>query len=325
MSQPPSPARPSRFDAGWRRSVIFTVLLVGLVAVASDTDPLVTWLSVATSALGFGFFYVTFPGGAHFGIVTANLLAIYGCMFEFFRHANFAQANRYAVLVALSLPVGAFLVGCLARRHQITQLIHARRLRQLDELPKISRWFLATLVVGAASFAVPQMGAAPADQDLYLLVAMLLIACLVLLSIQDVVLVMVDIATVFELVAGRLDRLLMPLIAFLSFYALLIIIFACLYRIADMTTIVPQFIVGGEAKRILFVEALYFSVVTMATVGYGDIAPNSMLVRALSGIEIVAGIIMLLFGFSEIMRNAGPDSGLHTPRASRRDSDAESP
>ena len=30
--------------------------------------------------------------------------------------------------------------------------------------------------------------------------------------------------------------------------------------------------------------------------------------RALSGLEVVAGILMLLFGFSEIMRNAGPDS-----------------
>ena len=325
MNQPATPVGETRFNAGWRRSIVLTVVLVGLVATASDTDPLVMWLSVATSALGFGFFYVTFPGGAHFGIVTANLLAIYGCMFEFFRHANFAQANRYAVLVALSLPVGSFLIACLVRRQQITRLIHARRLRQLDELPKISRWFLATLVVGAASFAVPQIGAGPADQDLYLLLAMITIAGLVVLSIQDVVLVMVDIATVFELVAGRLDRLLVPMIAFMSFYALLIIVFACLYRIADMTTIVPQFIVGGEARRILFVEALYFSVVTMATVGYGDIAPNSMLVRALSGIEIVAGILMLLFGFSEIMRNAGPDSGLHTRRTARRDSDTESP
>lgn len=325
MSHPARPVRGSRFDAGWRRSVIFTVVLVGLVATATDTDPLVMWLSVATSALGFGFFYVTFAGGAHFGIVTANLLAIYGCMFEFFRHANFGQADRFAVLVSLMLPVGAFLVACLVRRHQITRLIHARRLRQLDDLPRISRWFVATLVVGAASFAVPQMGAGPADQDLYLLLAMLTIAGLIVLSIQDVVLVMVDIATVFELVAGRLDRLLMPMVAFMSFYALLIIVFACLYRIADLTTIAPQFIVAGEARRILFVEALYFSVVTMATVGYGDILPNSMLVRALSGIEIVSGIMMLLFGFSEIMRNAGPDSNLHAARTTRRDSDAESP
>lgn len=325
MDHPDRPFHHRRLDARWLRSLIFTVMLVGLVAVASDTDPMVMWVSVLTSALGFGFFYLVFPGGAHFGIVTANLLAIYGCMFEFFRHANFAQASRYAVLAGLSMPVAAFLIACLASRHRITRLIHARRLRELSDLPQVSRWFLLTLVIGAASFAVPQIGASAADQDVYLLIAMALIAALVVLSLHDVVLVMVDIATVFELVASRMDRLLMPMTAFLTIYALLIIVFACIYRIADMTTIDPQFVVAGAARRITFVEALYFSVVTLATVGYGDISPASMLVRALSGMEIVSGLMMLLFGFSEIMRNAGPDSSLHVPRPRRRDSDSESP
>lgn len=315
----------SRFDVGWRRSVIFTVGLVGLVATASDNDPLMVVLSVATSALGFGFFYVAFPGKAHFGIVTANLLAIYGCMFEFFRHANFDQGSRPAALVALLLPVVAFLIACLARRNDITRLIRARRRRKLDHLTGVSRWFWASMLVGAASFAVPQLRASPAEQDIYLLLAMALISGMVVLSLRDVVLVMVDIAMVFELVAQRVDKLLMPMVAFLTFYALMIVVFACLYRIADITTIAPQFMVGGEARRILFVEALHFSVVTMATVGYGDIVPTSMLVRALAGIEIISGVMMLLFGFSEIMRNAGPDSHLHRPRTPRRDSDTESP
>jgi multidrug efflux pump len=38
-----------------------------------------------------------------------------------------------------------------------------------------------------------------------------------------------------------------------------------------------------------------------------------------------AAFLMLLFGFSEVRRNAGPDSGLHEPRHRRRDSDRESP
>jgi hypothetical protein len=33
-----------------------------------------------------------------------------------------------------------------------------------------------------------------------------------------------------------------------------------------------------------------------------------MLVRALTGVQVVSGIPMPLFGFIEIMRNAGPDS-----------------
>ncbi|MBN8905874.1 MAG: two pore domain potassium channel family protein, partial [Rhodospirillales bacterium] len=69
----------------------------------------------------------------------------------------------------------------------------------------------------------------------------------------------------------------------------------------------------GTPTRISFVDALYYSVVTMATVGYGDIAPTAMLVRALSGAEVVCGLLMLLFGFSEIMRSAGPDSRMPGP------------
>ena len=77
MSHSAHPTHRRRLDARWARSVLFTGILVGLVAVSSDADPLVTWMSVASSAVGFGFFYLMFPGGAHFGIVTANLLAIY--------------------------------------------------------------------------------------------------------------------------------------------------------------------------------------------------------------------------------------------------------
>ncbi len=318
-------AAPQRLDRHWIRSFVFTIVLVGLVAVASDADRVVMWASIATSAIAFGFFYLVFPGGGHFGIVTANLLAIYACMFEFFRHANFAHAPRPLILLSLALPVASFLISCFIRRDTITRLIHARRLREIAQLPRLSRWFFATMAIGAASFAIPQVSIDPTEQGLYLIAAMTLIAGFIALSIHDVVLVMVDIAMVFELVASRLDRLLMPMIAFLTFYALLVIVFACLYRIADMTTLAPQFLIHGEARRILFVEALYFSVVTVATVGYGDISPSSMLVRALTGFEIVSGILMLLFGFSEVMRNAGPDSGLHEPRHRRRDSDRESP
>ena len=57
-----------------------------------------------------------------------------------------------------------------------------------------------------------------------------------------------------------------------------------------------------------FSDALYFSVATISTIGYGDISPATALARGLAGLEVASGLLMLLFGFSEIMRNAGPDS-----------------
>ena len=48
-------------------------------------------------------------------------------------------------------------------------------------------------------------------------------------------------------------------------------------------------------------DALYFSVVTMATVGYGDIVPFGHLARLLSILEILSGILLLVVGVSASM------------------------
>ena len=48
-------------------------------------------------------------------------------------------------------------------------------------------------------------------------------------------------------------------------------------------------------------DALYFSVVTMATRGYGDIAPVGHSARLLSVLEIVSGVLLLVVGVSASM------------------------
>jgi voltage-gated potassium channel len=301
-------------DRHWLRSTGFTVVLVGLVATAIGADWTSTISSLVTCAVGFGFFYLLFPGGAHFGMTVANFLAIYACLFEFFRAANFPLAPQGLVLGAVALPVLAFLAGCIMRRRQVFSIIHARRIRELEHLPRTTSWFLAALAVGAASFAVPRLDLEPLSQGVVLLGLMAVISVLIIALVRDVVLVMIDIAMVFENVATRIDRLVMPMMAFLTFYSLIVVVFACLYRIADLTTRAPQFTLHAAAARISFVDAVYYSVATITTLGFGDIAPTSLLVRALTGIEVVSGVLMLLFGFSEIMRSAGPDSRTRGPR-----------
>jgi voltage-gated potassium channel len=312
LSRPPVQAptrhRVTRLDLHWLRSIGFTVVLVGLVAAAIGADWSITLGSVATSAVGFGFFYLLFPGGAHFGMTVANFLAIYACMFEFFRSANFSRAPTEFALPALALPVLGFLFGCFLRRRQVFAIIRASRVRGLEHLPRLTGWFIGTIAVGAASFTLPRLALQPIAQGLTLLASMAVISAIVVLAVRDVVLVMIDVATVFESVTARLDRLVLPMMAFTTFYALIVVVFACLYRIADLTSLEPQFAVHALAARISFADALYYSVATITTLGFGDIAPSAQLVRALTGLEVVSGILMLLFGFSEIMRGAGPDS-----------------
>ena len=206
------------------------------------------------------------------------------------------------------------------RRRQVYSIIHARRIRELRSLPRLSRWLLGAFAVGAASFALPRMALDPPAQGIALLVAMAIVTLFVMASVRDVVLMMIDVAMVFEGVATRLDRLVRPMMAFVTFYALLVVVFACLYRIADLTAAMPQFELHAVPARISFVDSLYYSVATITTLGFGDITPISLLVRALTGVEVVSGVLMLLFGFSEIMRSAGPDSearprGRHVPRS----------
>jgi voltage-gated potassium channel len=294
-------------DRHWLRSTGFTLALVGLIAFAIGADWTSTFFSLATCAIGFGFFYLLFPGGAHFGMTVANFLAIYACVFEFFRDANFPAAPRSFALAAVGVPVLGFLAGCVLRRRQVYSIIHARRIRELEHLPRMTGWFLGVLAVGAATFGLPRLDLDAPAQGIALLAAMSVVTLFVVVAVRDVVLVMIDIAMVFEGVAARLDQLVRPLMAFVTFYLLLVVVFACLYRIADLTSRVPQFALHASPARISFVDALYYSVAAITTVGFGDIAPTSLLVRALTGLEVVSGVLMLLFGFSEIMRSAGSD------------------
>ena len=94
-------------------------------------------------------------------------------------------------------------------------------------------------------------------------------------------------------------RLVIPAFAFLTCYSLLVICFASFYSLADYAH-PPNFRIDGVARALTFPETLYFSVITLSTVGYGDISPATNLVRFIIAIEIVCGILLLLFGFNEI-------------------------
>ena len=306
MNDAPGPVQshgiPRQIDHHWARALLFTLVLAGLVAAATGAEWPMAIGAMLLCGVGFGFFYLLFPGGLPFGITVANFLAVYACLFEFFRDANFHNASEPFVLAALGAPVAAFLIACIVRRRPIAAAIRARRTHEIRHLPRLSRWVPMVAVVGAASFGLPRFQLGAESQGLALLAAMALISGAVAYAVRDVVLLLIDVAVVFESVTHRLRRLLMPMIAFLTYYSLLVVVFACLYRIADLSTGSTQFSVHGVRGGISFADAVYFSIITIATVGYGDITPDAPLARGLAGVEVVLGILLLLFGFSEIMR-----------------------
>jgi voltage-gated potassium channel len=297
-----------RIDRHWLRATVFTLVLVGLVAAGMGREWQFAVSVTLICATGFGFFYLVFPGGSHFGFAVANMLAVYACVFIYFREANYADAPEPFALTAIGLPVAGFLLGCLLRRHQIPAMIRARRQHELTHLPRVSRWLPGLAAIAGLSFLVPTLHLDGIGQGVALLASMLAIAAILAWAARDVVLLLMDVAMVFETVAARLDRLVMPMVAFLTYYSLLVVVFACLYRIAEISVGTPMFLVHTRPTSLTFGEAMYFSVITLATVGYGDITPQAPLVRGLATLEVVAGLLLLLFGFGEIMRSGGPDT-----------------
>jgi hypothetical protein len=201
------------------------------------------------------------------------------------------------------LPVFAFLASVWVRRDSLRHVAEADAPFDHGHLPRMARWLIPVWVVGGFSLSLPINRLAPFDQGLALLAAMGAIAAIVTVSARPVVLLLSDLTLITEELAGRLHRITVPVMAFLTLYALLVISFACFYRIADGLSRLPLFHGQAGPAWLSFQDALYFSLVTQATVGYGDLTPHDDGIRLLTGVQVVAGQILLLFGFAEIMRS----------------------
>ncbi|WP_431269767.1 potassium channel family protein [Dankookia sp. P2] len=179
---------------------------------------------------------------------------------------------------------------------------------------------MATGAVGVVSLSVPINRLDPAGQGIALMAAMAAIAIINIVSVADVVRLLVDMAVIFRAVTLRLSRLAVPIAAFSSIWALLVVTFGSLYRIADGLSTHALFHGPAGPIRIDFSDALHFSVVTLSSVGYGDIQPVDDGIRVLASIQMLFAQLLLLFGFYEIMRGsrAGVPDGPRDPPKTER-------
>lgn len=288
-----------------------TLALMLLVAAAAGDDGWVfSVAALVVAGLAMGGLYLVFPHGPLFGLGVANGLAVYMCLYVVIGRSAFPHVLDWALPLGFLMPVAAFVGTCWLRRRELLALA-SEGLDDADitHLPRFLRWLALCGVVGVLSLASPFNRESPQIQTIVLLAAMGVISTISVIAVRDVVRLLVDIAAILTLVAARIRFLAVPMATYVSLFALIAVAFGCFYRIADALSQGPLFQKIGTMGRLDFSEALHFSVVTLATVGYGDILPVDDGIRILAAIQMLIGQLLLLFGFSEIMRSRARKAG----------------
>ena len=285
-------------------AVILTLALVTLIAASlSIRDTFFLIFMLVTVAVGAGMLALFFPGKRLFSIAFANYLAIYACLFAIFVEENFRSTSLWAIHLGFILPVVAFLAGVRLQRQRVERILHGAPEEDRD-LARIVLWLVPVFAIGLLSFTLPWFDLGATLGDIVFLVAMAAIAAIVAAVSRDVCRFVVETSELFEGFNRRLSRLIAPIFAFFTVYSLIVIVFAGLYRVVDRYGPGEHFRVEGAVRDITFPESIYFSLVTLSTVGYGDIVPLSNLVRGLVLVEIVMGVLLLMFGVSELMSHS---------------------
>ena len=283
-----------------------TALALMLLVAGGVADDGLLFSAVAFGGVGVavGVLYLLFPQGPQFALNAANGLAMYTCLYSVIGRSAFPEAEDWARLGAFLLPITAFVGACWLRRRELRPWIGAAHPPDLAHLPRFAGWLAAMGAVAVLSLALPFSRAAPGTQTAALLVAMAAVAAVSAGAVGEVVRLLADIAAIFREVTGRLALLAVPVAAYCSLWALLTVVFGCLYRISDGLSVRPLFHGPDGPLRVGFPGALHFSAVTLSTVGYGDIQPIDDGIRLLATVQALMGQLLLLFGFYEIMRGS---------------------
>lgn len=296
------PTQPSRL--GWF-PIVFTVALLVLISTAiGATNRTFPYFEIAVAVALVAVVHGLYPRSGFFTLVLANFVGAYACLFTIFIVNNFVDVSRAAAQTAFVLPLVAFIAGVYWRRDVIRRIVHSEEMSEEPIKLRPFLWLLPTAIVGLATSVVPLENMSPAENDYVLLGAMGVISAVVLFASRDITIFLIETGFLFQDFFLRVAALAKPAVAFLTFYSMIIIVFACLYRIVDVYDQGRHFLIDGEAREIDFVESLYFSIVTLSTLGYGDIVPLTHTVRLLAACQILAGVMLLLFGMQVLMSYA---------------------
>lgn len=294
----------------WIRAVIFTALTVLLIAVGvTDSFGLLTLMVLGAVFAGAGVFLWLFPGSRFFVLSFANSLAIYTCVYFFLTIENFSTAQPWAFVTGYLLPIFAFLVGAWWHRSEIRRVAYAEHLVERRHPARIFAWLVPVTILCVLTFLAPSFNLDATGASVVMVAGMAMTSIFIIAMSRTICVFLIDTGLLFDQFFVRMLQLFAPAFAFFTLYSFNVIVFAMVYRIADRIADEPIFLIAGVRQPISFVDGLYFSLITVSTVGYGDITPATNAIRAVTAVEVMIGILLFLFGFFEIMRYSRRPSG----------------
>jgi voltage-gated potassium channel len=226
--------------------VALPLAFVSLVAAAVAGIPSPLFFAILFSAaLVIVVVRMLFPVGRLFPIAFASLIAVYAAIFSLFVEEIFVGIDGAFLALGFCLPIFFFLVGCWLKRAQVTTVVAHPTIRSERRVMRAILWLVPVFLVGAAVILLSRGVRTPAHLDILFLGAMSIIGLIVLTVSRDVAVFLVDAGLLFEEFFSRVSLLVVPAFAFVTFYSLIVILFAAAYRLISVYTAEPHFIVAG--------------------------------------------------------------------------------
>lgn len=295
---------PSALRGGLTSAAITLALMLPVAFAVADHGWLFATAAFGVSCLAVAALCIALPHGSLFALGVVTGIAVYICLYVVIGRSAFPAILWWADPVAFAMPVLSFAALCVLRRREFPAPGPAELdgVADMAHLSRFGRWLTWCAALGILCLGLPLNRLSPEGQTAALLTAMAVLSAISLRSMRDVVRLLADVAGILANVAARMRFLAAPMVTYTLLFSLLAVAFGCFYRIADGLSQRPLFQKFGQTARLDFSETLHFSIVTLATVGYGDILPIDDGVRLLATIQMIIGQLLLLFGFAEIMR-----------------------
>jgi uncharacterized membrane protein len=166
------------------------------------------------------------------------------------------------------------------------------------------RWFLPALLLAIPTAFVSLLNAGSKTSPILLLVFQIPLYALITANL-----------VVHTLKPGRIS--VEKLSAAVSGYLMLAFTWAAIYGLTDLVS--PGSFVTGNDRSLSNFDHLYFSIVTLTTLGYGDISPVTDRARSFVMLEAVVGTLYMVILISRLVSTFGQVRG--TPKASGRPSE----